>query len=100
MSVSNDSTVLSTAEDSRALLSSAFLEFGVKVRNNDPSILPKLGDDEPLSIRRLSEKDAMEFADAHLENTNVTYLELEMEHHTKCSAEAMAKSVRTSKRSH
>jgi hypothetical protein len=97
MSVSNDSTVLSNAEDGRALLSSALIEFCVKVRNNDPSILPELGDDEPLSIRRLSENEAIEFADALLENTNVTYLELETENYTNCSAEAMAKYVRSSK---
>jgi Ran GTPase-activating protein (RanGAP) involved in mRNA processing and transport len=98
MSVSNDSTVLGTVEDGRALLSSAFLEFCTKVRNNDPFILPELGDDEPLRIYRLSENEGMELADALLENTNVTYLELEMEHHTKCSLEAMAKYLRTSKR--
>jgi hypothetical protein len=39
----------------------------------------------------------MELADALLENTNVTYLKLETENYTKCSAEAMAKYVRTSK---
>jgi hypothetical protein len=97
MSVSNDSTVLSTVEDGRPLLSSAFLDFCVKVRNNDPSILPEFGDDDPFRIDHLSENEGMELVDALLENTNVTYLELEMEHHTKCSAEAMAKYVRTSK---
>jgi hypothetical protein len=94
MSVSNDSTVLGTVEDGTALLSSAFLEFCVKVRNNDPFILPAPG--EPLRIRRLSENEGMELADALLENTNVTYLELEMDNHTKSSAEAMAKYLRTS----
>jgi Ran GTPase-activating protein (RanGAP) involved in mRNA processing and transport len=96
MSVSNDSTVLGTVEDGRALLSSAFLEFCVKVRNNDPSILPAPG--EPFRIRRLSENEGMELADALLENTNVTDLELEMDNHTKSSAEAMAKYMGTSKR--
>jgi hypothetical protein len=100
MSVSDDSTSgTDEDEDGRTLLSSAFLEFCVKVRNNDPSILPELGDDEPLRIRHdLSEKEGIELADALLENTNVTYLQLEMEHYTKCSLEAMAKYVRTSKR--
>jgi Ran GTPase-activating protein (RanGAP) involved in mRNA processing and transport len=96
MSVSNDSTVLGTVEDGTALLSSAFLEFCVKVRNNDPFILPAPG--EPLRIRRLSENEGMELADALLENTNVTDLELETGKYTKSSAEAMAKYLRTSKR--
>jgi hypothetical protein len=72
-----------------------FLDFCVNVRNNNPSILPELG--EPFRICRLSEKEDVELADALLENTNVTSLEMEMDHHTKCSAEAMAKYVRTSK---
>jgi Ran GTPase-activating protein (RanGAP) involved in mRNA processing and transport len=97
MSVSNDSTVLSTVEDGRALLSSAFFVFCVKIRDNDPSILPEPGKDWPLRIRRFSENEGMELADALLENTNVTYLKLEMDHHTKSSAEAMAKYVRSSK---
>jgi hypothetical protein len=98
MSVLNDSTVLRTVEDGRALLSSAFLEFCVKVRNNDPSVLPDLAYDGPLSIRRLSEKEDIELADALLENTTVTYLQLKTDYHKKSSAEAMAKYVRTSKR--
>jgi Leucine-rich repeat (LRR) protein len=65
------------------------------VRKDDPSILPKIG--KPFKIRQLSEKEGIELADALLENTNVTYLELETENYTKCSAEAMAKYVRTSK---
>jgi Ran GTPase-activating protein (RanGAP) involved in mRNA processing and transport len=97
MSVSNDSTVLRTVEDGRGLLSSAFLEFCDKLRKNDPSILPEPGNDRPSRIRRLSENEGMELADALLENANVTYLELEMDHHTKCSSEAMAKYVRSSK---
>jgi hypothetical protein len=40
----------------------------------------------------------MELADALLENTNVTFLDLETAKYTKSSAEAMAKYVRTSKR--
>jgi hypothetical protein len=100
MSVSNDSTALSTIDDGRAVLSSTFLEFCVKVRNNDPSILPsilpKIG--MPFKIRSLSEREDVELADALLENSNVTYLELETAKYTKSSAEAMAKYVRTSKR--
>jgi hypothetical protein len=89
MSVSNDST----STDDGVPLSSTFLEFCAKVRNNDPSILPEAG--RPFKIfHRLSEKEDTELADALLENTNVTYLELG----TKISAEAMAKYVRTSKR--
>jgi Ran GTPase-activating protein (RanGAP) involved in mRNA processing and transport len=74
-----------------------FLEFCTKVRNNDPSILPKPGD--PLIIRdQLSEKERIELADALLENTNVTYLLLKTENYRKSSTEAMAKYIRTSKR--
>jgi hypothetical protein len=96
MSVSNDSTALSTIDDGRALLSSTFLEFCVKVRNNDPSILPEVG--YPFRIRKLSEGEGMELADALLENNSVTYLLLGTEKYTKSSAQAMAKYVRTSKR--
>ena len=73
-----------------------FLEFCEKVRNNDPSILPGLS--VPFQIRDLSEKEHIELADALLENTNVTYLQLETDYYTKRSAEAMAKYLRTSKR--
>jgi hypothetical protein len=93
MSVSNDST--STIDDGRASLSSPFLKFCAKVRNNDPSILPE--PDEPLRIRRLSEKEDIELAGALLENANVTYLQLDTKTYTKSSAEAMAKYVRTNK---
>jgi hypothetical protein len=96
MSVSNDSTILNrTIDDGRALLSSTFLEFCDKVRNNDPSILPKLS--KPFKIRPLSEGESIELSDALLENTSVRYLELGTEEYTKSSAEAMAKYVRTSK---
>jgi Ran GTPase-activating protein (RanGAP) involved in mRNA processing and transport len=94
MSVSNDST--GTIDDGRALLSSTFLDFCAKVRNSDPSILPELG--HPLIFRHMSEKEGIELADALLENTNVTYLELERATYTTSSAEAMANYVRTSKR--
>jgi Leucine-rich repeat (LRR) protein len=97
MSDSNDSTLLSTINDGRASLSSTFLDFCVKVRNNDTSILPEFGNGKPFNIRHLSEKEDMELADALLENTNVTYLEFETEKYTNSSAEAMAKYVRTSK---
>jgi Ran GTPase-activating protein (RanGAP) involved in mRNA processing and transport len=99
MSVSNDSTVLSTVDDGRALLSSAFLEFCAKVRTSDASILPELG--KPFSIRRLGEREGREgvqFADALLKNTNVTYLELRTFKYTNICAEALAKYIRTSKR--
>jgi Ran GTPase-activating protein (RanGAP) involved in mRNA processing and transport len=96
MRVSNDSTLEGTIDDSTALLSSTFLDFCVKVRNDDPSVLP--GPGKPFKIRHLSEKEDMELADALLENNSVTYLELETERYTKSSAEAMAKYVRTSKR--
>jgi Ran GTPase-activating protein (RanGAP) involved in mRNA processing and transport len=92
MSDPNDSTSTSDGVP----LSSSFLEFCAKVRNNDPSILPELG--EPFRIDNLSEKEDMEVADALLENTNITYLELGTAKYTKGSAEAMAKYVRTSKR--
>jgi Leucine-rich repeat (LRR) protein len=95
MSVSNDSTGISTIDDGRALLSSSFLDFCAKVRNNDPSILPAPG--ESFKIRRLCEREGIELADALLENNSVTYLELEMVNYTKSSAEAMAEYVRTSK---
>jgi hypothetical protein len=74
-------------------LSSTFLDFCAKVRNNDPSILPPPGN--PFSIRQLSEKEGMELADALLENNSVTYLELNTATYTKTFAEAMAKYVRT-----
>jgi hypothetical protein len=93
MSVSNDST----STGNGVSLSSTFLDFCVKVRNSDPSILPEPG--YPFKIRRyLSEKEHMALADALLENTNVTYLELDTAQYTKSSAEAMAKYVRTSNR--
>jgi hypothetical protein len=95
MSVSNDSTGISTNVDGKPLLSSSFLEFCVKVRNNDPSILPAVN--KPFCIRRMCEREDMELADALLENTSVTYLRLETEKYTKSSAEAMAKYLRTSK---
>jgi hypothetical protein len=93
MSVSNDPT---STGDSVSPLSSVFLEFCTKLRNNDPSILPK--PDIPLRIRHLSEREVMELADALLENTNIAYLQLDTEKYTKSSAEAMAKYMRTSKR--
>jgi hypothetical protein len=92
MSDPNDST--RTADDGRALLSSSFLEFCTKVRSNDTSILPEPG--EPFKIRYLSENEDIELANALLENTNVTYLELDTAMYT--SSVAMAKYVRTSKR--
>jgi Ran GTPase-activating protein (RanGAP) involved in mRNA processing and transport len=98
MSVSNDSTVLkSTIDDGRALLSSKFLEFCGKVRNNDPSILPEFGEGKPFKIRPLSEGESIELSDALLKNTSVRYLKVGTEEYTKSSAEAMAKYVRTSK---
>jgi hypothetical protein len=96
MSVSNDSTVTGTIEDGRALLSSTCLEFCSKVRNQDPSVMPELG--KPFNVCDLSEREYMELADALLENTSVTYLQLDTKKYTKSSAEAMAKYVRTSKR--
>jgi Ran GTPase-activating protein (RanGAP) involved in mRNA processing and transport len=96
MSVSNDSTLTGAIDDGRALLSSTFLEFCVNVRKDDPSVLPQFG--KPFMIRRLSEREHMELADALLENNSVTSLELETDKYTKSSAEAMAKYVRTSKR--
>ena len=90
MSDPNDST-------STVSRSSTFLEFCENVRNNDPSVLPEPG--EPLRIADLSEKEGMELADALLENTSVTYLELETEsnRYKKLYVQAMAKYVRTSK---
>jgi hypothetical protein len=96
MRVLNDSMALSTIDNGRAVLSSTFLGFCVKVRNNDPSILPEPG--EPFLVRRMCEREDMELADALLENTNVTDLELWTTNFTKRTAEAMAKYVRTSKR--
>jgi hypothetical protein len=87
----------STSTDDGVPLSSTFLDVCVKVRNNDLSILPEPG--RPFNIRpNLSEKEHMELADALLQNTNVTYLELETGNYTEGSAEAMAKYVRTSNR--
>jgi hypothetical protein len=64
-----------TIDDGRAVLSSTFLEFCVKVRNNDPSFLPEAG--KPLWIHQLSEREHMELADALLENKRVKYLNLD-----------------------
>jgi hypothetical protein len=72
-----------------------FLEFCGKVRNNDLSILPVLG--QPFVIRRLSEREGIELSDALLKNTNITYLELGRYNYAKSYAEAMAKYVRSSK---
>jgi Ran GTPase-activating protein (RanGAP) involved in mRNA processing and transport len=67
------------------------------IRNNDPSILPEPG--KPFQIRYLSEEQDLELADALLQNTSVTDLELmDIASFTKSSAEAIAKYVRTSKR--
>ena len=85
----------STSTGDGVSLSSTFLEFCANVRTNDPSILPELG--KPFKIRRLSEKEHIELADALLENTNVTYLKLRMEKYTKSSVEAMAKYIQTRK---
>jgi hypothetical protein len=83
-------------DDGRASLSSTFLEFCAKVRNNDLSILPEAG--RPFRIRDLTEKEVMELADALPENNSVTYLELmKTDTLTKVSVEAMAKYVCTNK---
>jgi hypothetical protein len=74
----------------------SFVEFCAKVRNNDPSILPRVG--EPFKIRHLSENEHIELADALLKNNSVTSLELGAYKYTKISAEAMAEYVRSSKR--
>jgi Ran GTPase-activating protein (RanGAP) involved in mRNA processing and transport len=87
---------MSDLNNGNPLLSSTFLEFCAKVRTNDPSILPEPG--KPFMIRHSSAREIIELADALLENTSVTYLELERGHYMKSSAEAMAKYVRTSKR--
>jgi Ran GTPase-activating protein (RanGAP) involved in mRNA processing and transport len=89
MSVSSDSTSIDDG------VSSNFLEFCAKVRNNNHSIMPEPG--EPIMIGHLSKKELMELADALLENTNVTFLELNTAKYTKSSAKAIAKYVRTSK---
>jgi hypothetical protein len=92
MSVSSNST--STVDG--VSRSSKFLECCAKVWKNDPTILPEPG--EPIRIGNyLSKKEHMELADAFLENTNVTYLELDTAKFTKSSAEAIAKYVSTSK---
>jgi hypothetical protein len=85
----------STSTGDGAPLSSKFLEFCVKMRNSDPSILPE--PDAPLRLRLLSKKEDMELADALLDNT-ASRLELKTDYYTKSSAEAMTKFVRTSKR--
>ena len=92
MSVSNDndSTVLSTIDDGRAL----FLELCVNMRKDDPSILPEVG--RPFNSYDLSEIEDIELADALLENSSVTYLQLDTTKYTKSSAEAMANYARTS----
>jgi hypothetical protein len=68
MSDPNDST--STGDG--VPLSKTFLEFCAKVRKDDPTFLPELG--EPLRFSPLSEKEHIELANALLENTNVTDL--------------------------
>jgi hypothetical protein len=87
MSVSNNN------DDGRSF----FLDFLHKIRNNDPSILPEPG--KPFKIHRMCESEGIELADALLENTSITYLQLETRNYEKkiAFAEAMAKYVRTSK---
>jgi Ran GTPase-activating protein (RanGAP) involved in mRNA processing and transport len=92
MSVSSDSTRSNT--DDGVLRSSKFLEFCAKVRNNDHNFIPEPG--APIMIGHLSEKELMELADALLENTTFTYLNLRYTY-TRSSAEAIAIYVRTSK---
>jgi Ran GTPase-activating protein (RanGAP) involved in mRNA processing and transport len=96
MSVSNNPTLTGTIDDGRALLSPTFLDFCSKVRKDDPSVLPEPG--KPFKIRQMCEREDMELADALLENSRVTYLDLETKKYTKSSAEAMTKYVRASKR--
>jgi hypothetical protein len=74
-----------------------FLDFLRKIRNNDPSILPEAG--KPFKIPRMCESEGIELAGALLENTSVTYLQLETRNYEKkvAFAEAMAKYVRTSR---
>jgi Ran GTPase-activating protein (RanGAP) involved in mRNA processing and transport len=91
MSDPNDST-----SSNGVPLSLKFLDFCAKVRKDDPSILPEPG--EPFKIRHLSEKEGLELADALLENTNITCLELGTATFKKSFGEAMSKYVRTSKR--
>jgi Ran GTPase-activating protein (RanGAP) involved in mRNA processing and transport len=89
---------MSDPNDSTKKLCSTFLDFCVKVRRNDPSVLPDPGD--YFKIRQMSEKEHIELADALLENTSVTSLELlGTAKYPKNSAEAVAmtKYVRTSK---
>jgi hypothetical protein len=96
MSDPNDSTSQATTNTGDGVpLSSTFLEFCAKVRDDDPSILPDLGNS--FQIQQLSEREYMELADALLHNTSITYLELFTDYYTKSSAEALAKYVRTSK---
>jgi hypothetical protein len=94
MSVSSESS--GTSDGDGFSHSSTFIEFCAKVRNNDSSILPELG--VPFGIRRLSEREYMELADALLENHSLTYLHLDTDALTKRSAEAMGEYVRTNKR--
>jgi hypothetical protein len=51
------------------------------VRTSDNSVLPEPC--EPLKIHPLGEKEDTELADALLQNTNVTYLELDKAKYTK-----------------
>ena len=88
MSVSNDCTLKGTIDEGRPLLSSTFLDFCIKVRYNDPSILPECG--KPFKIRHMGEREGIELADALLESTSVTYLELETGTYTKSVAKAMS----------
>ncbi len=92
----DDVSIDSTNTDDDVAISLTFLEFCAKVRKDDPSILPEPG--EYFEIRQSCEREGLELADALLENTSVTYLELGTGPYTKSSAEAMAKYVRTSKR--
>jgi hypothetical protein len=78
----------STIDDGRALRRSTFLDFCDRVRSDDLSILPEPG--ESFKIRYLGESKDTELADALLENTNVTYLQLETAKYTESSAEKRA----------
>jgi Ran GTPase-activating protein (RanGAP) involved in mRNA processing and transport len=80
----------------RNIISSTFLDFCTKLRDDDPTVLPSA--DMPFRIRcGLSETEHIGLSDALLESRAVKRLELEVLGFTERSAKAIGKYLRSSK---
>lgn len=77
-------------------VSSTFLQCCVRLRADDPTVLPRKG--APFVInRKLSERESIELTNALLQNTNIQSISLNVDHYTSKSAETMGKYLRGSK---